>query len=296
MLGTGMQVGAGTPSHSAKEGTPYWDKTNNILYVNNNGSTGWTAVGSSALATKEAAGTLFSPFDTIGGKTAKLMLPELWIECKARGSAPDHPIVSYSGIGMAVDTTGSTGSATANTGDDDGDAFDFSVGSGQVLYTRIGGWSSSQFKRRYGLYTYTKIKTGSDISNTLYWMPQIGSLITTTSRDPGGGGDRDGYGVVALQGTDSNFQLYSCKSGGGSTFTDTGVAFSADTLYECETWANATGVYCRINGGSLISYTGSNLPTSTVSMHSSSYSPYLILYSSSGTRTCRFYGFSARQK
>jgi hypothetical protein len=40
-----VQVAAGTPSHTAAEGTPYWDSTANILYINNNGSTGWTLIG-----------------------------------------------------------------------------------------------------------------------------------------------------------------------------------------------------------------------------------------------------------
>lgn len=39
------QVGAGAPSHSAPEGTMYWDSTNNKFYCNNNGSTGWTEIG-----------------------------------------------------------------------------------------------------------------------------------------------------------------------------------------------------------------------------------------------------------
>ena len=37
-------TGSGAPTHAAKEGTHYWDTTNNKEYVNNNGSTGWTAL------------------------------------------------------------------------------------------------------------------------------------------------------------------------------------------------------------------------------------------------------------
>lgn len=35
---------AGAPAHTAAEGTLYWDSTANVLYVNNNGATSWTAV------------------------------------------------------------------------------------------------------------------------------------------------------------------------------------------------------------------------------------------------------------
>ena len=48
------QVGAGTPSHTAPEGTMYWDSTNNLFYVNNNGATAWTAVGSGSAAPVDA--------------------------------------------------------------------------------------------------------------------------------------------------------------------------------------------------------------------------------------------------
>lgn len=40
-----VQTGAGTPTHTAAEGTIYWDTTNNKLYVNNDGATAWTEVG-----------------------------------------------------------------------------------------------------------------------------------------------------------------------------------------------------------------------------------------------------------
>lgn len=36
--------GAGAPSHTAPEGTLYWDNTNNKLYINDDGSTGWTDI------------------------------------------------------------------------------------------------------------------------------------------------------------------------------------------------------------------------------------------------------------
>lgn len=38
------QTGAGIPSHTASEGVLYWDTTNNHLYCNNNGATGWTQI------------------------------------------------------------------------------------------------------------------------------------------------------------------------------------------------------------------------------------------------------------
>ncbi|KKM08364.1 hypothetical protein LCGC14_1724490 [marine sediment metagenome] len=36
--------GAGAPTHTALEGTAFWDTTNNVMYVNNDGSTAWTAL------------------------------------------------------------------------------------------------------------------------------------------------------------------------------------------------------------------------------------------------------------
>ena len=42
------QSGSGTPSHTAPEGTRYWDTTNNINYYNHDGGTGWTAVSGSS--------------------------------------------------------------------------------------------------------------------------------------------------------------------------------------------------------------------------------------------------------
>lgn len=53
-----MQTGAGAPSHSADEGVPYWDTTNNVLYVNNNGSTGWTAITDAAALAAHLADTI----------------------------------------------------------------------------------------------------------------------------------------------------------------------------------------------------------------------------------------------
>ncbi len=35
----------GAPTHSAPEGTPLWNTVDNTLYVNNDGTTGWTLVG-----------------------------------------------------------------------------------------------------------------------------------------------------------------------------------------------------------------------------------------------------------
>jgi len=51
-----IQTGAGTPSHSATEGTLYWDTVANILYCNNNGTTGWTAIGAGGAGTVGAMG------------------------------------------------------------------------------------------------------------------------------------------------------------------------------------------------------------------------------------------------
>ena len=35
---------AGAPTHTALEGTLYWDSTANVMYVNNNSATAWTAL------------------------------------------------------------------------------------------------------------------------------------------------------------------------------------------------------------------------------------------------------------
>jgi len=48
------QRGAGVPSHTAPEGTPYWDTTNNRLYVNNDGATAWTALATGAVVAAPA--------------------------------------------------------------------------------------------------------------------------------------------------------------------------------------------------------------------------------------------------
>lgn len=50
-----IQKGAGAPVHSATEGTPYWDTTNNKLYVNNDGSTGWTEIAAGGGVTDHGA-------------------------------------------------------------------------------------------------------------------------------------------------------------------------------------------------------------------------------------------------
>ena len=40
----GIQVSTGAPSHTAIEGTEYWDSTANIMYVNTNGATTWAVL------------------------------------------------------------------------------------------------------------------------------------------------------------------------------------------------------------------------------------------------------------
>jgi hypothetical protein len=37
------QAGAGTPTHVAAEGTPYWDITNDLAYINSDGAATWQA-------------------------------------------------------------------------------------------------------------------------------------------------------------------------------------------------------------------------------------------------------------
>ena len=43
----GLIVGLGAPTHVAPEGTEYWDKTNDLYYINNDGATGWTNIAGS---------------------------------------------------------------------------------------------------------------------------------------------------------------------------------------------------------------------------------------------------------
>ncbi len=40
----GMQSGAGAPSHTEVQDTPYWDTTNKVMYVNNLGTDTWTGI------------------------------------------------------------------------------------------------------------------------------------------------------------------------------------------------------------------------------------------------------------
>lgn len=54
------QRGTAAPSHTAPEGTLFWDITNNKFYVNNNGSTSWTEIGAgggAALTVQDEDGT-----------------------------------------------------------------------------------------------------------------------------------------------------------------------------------------------------------------------------------------------
>ena len=60
-----VQTGSGTPTHTASEGTLYWDTAGDILYGNADGATGWIAAGGGssgsssvgALGTGAVAGT-----------------------------------------------------------------------------------------------------------------------------------------------------------------------------------------------------------------------------------------------
>lgn len=54
-IGPLPQRGAGVPTHTAPEGTEYWDTTNNNLYVNSDGGTTWQAIGG-ATATPTGGG------------------------------------------------------------------------------------------------------------------------------------------------------------------------------------------------------------------------------------------------
>lgn len=44
------EIDSGTPTHTAPEGTMYWDKAANILYANSDGGTTWTSVGGTGFA------------------------------------------------------------------------------------------------------------------------------------------------------------------------------------------------------------------------------------------------------
>ena len=68
------QTGAITPVHSATEGTFYWDTAANKLYVNNNGTTGWTevmAAASAVVGPASATDTAICLFDFTTGKLIK---------------------------------------------------------------------------------------------------------------------------------------------------------------------------------------------------------------------------------
>lgn len=66
-----MLTGSGSPagSVSAPESTMYWDVTANVLYVNNDGATAWTAVGAAGVTGSGAAGqvTYWTGASTVAG-------------------------------------------------------------------------------------------------------------------------------------------------------------------------------------------------------------------------------------
>lgn len=96
-----VQTGAGAPSHTEAEGTPYWDTTNNKLYVNNDGGTSWTELG---------AGGGGSPHALLDGGTAHT---DTTTDTVSRGSivvgnstpAWDELVLGASGTILASDGT-----------------------------------------------------------------------------------------------------------------------------------------------------------------------------------------------
>lgn len=63
---------------------------------------------------------------------------------------------------------------------------------------------------------------------------------------------------------DTTFILVT-SNGASATYTNTNVTVAADTLYEIETWADGSYVYCQINNGTVIS-TNLTLPTNSTSL------------------------------
>ena len=60
-----VRTTTGPPTHSASEGTFCWNSVDNVLYVNNNGSTGWTEIGAGGV---HAASHAEGAADTLVGQ------------------------------------------------------------------------------------------------------------------------------------------------------------------------------------------------------------------------------------
>lgn len=85
-----FQTGSGAPSHSANEGTAYWDTSGNALYINSSGSTTWESI---------SGGGLSNAFATIDAETGT----------NPAASGDDTLIVSG---GSGITTSGDSGTNT----------------------------------------------------------------------------------------------------------------------------------------------------------------------------------------
>lgn len=65
-----LVVAGGTPTHYAALGTVYWDSTNDLLYINNDGANGWTSIAPAASATVAGIVELATAAETDTGTDA----------------------------------------------------------------------------------------------------------------------------------------------------------------------------------------------------------------------------------
>ncbi len=113
-----IQTGAITPVHSASEGTPYWDTAANSLFVNNDGSTGWTQIGAGA------GNTLDQAYDQGGAGAGRTIITS--------DGALELTLGATAGIAFLVTETG-FGSGTFRI--NDGGLVELGSGTDLVVYS-----------------------------------------------------------------------------------------------------------------------------------------------------------------
>ena len=117
------QLGKGTPTHTAKEGTGYWDETNNTFYINSDGSTGWTQLGAAGAGAPNNANYLVGTAHA--GLTAEIVV----------GTTPGGEL-GNTWASPTVDATHS-GSAHHSNASDHAESHDYDTHLGGVPYAEV---------------------------------------------------------------------------------------------------------------------------------------------------------------